>query len=57
MTECAETNVQAHIRTLSVSALDGGEWPIAQLVNVTPGGKPTGFYFVLEMSLLILIFV
>jgi hypothetical protein len=44
MMEYGEANVQAHIRALSLSALDDGEWPIAQLVNFTPGGKTTDFF-------------
>ena len=55
--EYGEANVQAHIRALSLSALDGGEWSIAQLVNFTPGGKTNGFYFLFEMNLLIIIIV
>jgi hypothetical protein len=57
MMEYGEANVQDHIRALSLSALDGGEWPIAQLVNFTPDGKTIGFYFLFEMRLLILIIV
>jgi len=54
MLEYGEANVQAHIRTLSPSAVDDGEWRIAQLVNLTLGGKTTGFYFLFEISFLIL---
>ena len=42
MMEYREANVQAHIRALSLSALDGGEQPVAQPVTFTPGRKTTG---------------
>jgi hypothetical protein len=54
MLECGEANLQAQIRVLSLSAPDGGERPIAQLVNITPGGKTTGFYFFFLMRVLII---
>jgi hypothetical protein len=57
MMEYGEANLQAHIRAFSLCAPDGGEWPIAQLVNFTPGGKTTGFHFLFLMRVLILISV